>query len=354
MSTRAVAGSTLADTVTEGSIASGSREPFLPGSRRGAEGVSLRPIRVCLVDMNNGHLNQAMRCLRGLVATFFERAQAHNPGLLCERVEVSPRDTEDAVPTDCDLYLSSGGPGTPFDGDGERWMLDFSRFLDHVAESANKDRETSKSLFAICYSFEIVCRHFRLASVVARADRKFGVMPVYTTAEGQHHPLLAPFGDRLFAFEHRNWEAVDLDESRLRALGGALLARESRDGVSKGKAILGLDVAPGIEAVQFHPEADRPGVINWVARPDQAAAFKATYGEVTYQAMLRTLDDPRRLARTYALVIPGWMIRRFNALALERGYAELPPPSEDLGATFAHPPVMEGADVLAGEKRITT
>ena len=48
-----------------------------------------------------------------------------------------------------------------------------------------------------------------------------------------------------------------------------------------------------VYAVQFHPEADRPGVMNWVARPEQAAAFKATYGEVTYQAMLgvsRTLS----------------------------------------------------------------
>src|SRR5262249_60918600 len=146
--------------------------------------------------------------------------------------------------------------------------------------------------------------------------------------EGQHPPLLAPFGDRLFAFEHRNWEAIDLDESRLKSLGGKLLARESRDGVSKGKAILGLDVAPGIEAVQFHPEADRPGVMNWVSRPDQAEAFKATYGEVTYQAMLRTLDDPRRLARTYALVIPGWMTRRFSMIAPHHGYCGLQPPNE--------------------------
>ena len=93
--------------------------------------------------------------------------------------------------------------------------------------------------------------------------------------------------------------------------------------------MLGLDVGPGIEAVQFHPEADRAGVMNWVARPEQAAAFRATYGEVTYQAMLRTLDDPRRLARTFALVIPGWLQRRFNRLAATRSYQPISPPSSD-------------------------
>ncbi len=285
----------------------------------------LRPLRLCIVDMNNGHVNQAMRCLRGLAATFFERVQRHNPGVFCEVVEASPRDTNTPIPTDCDLYLSSGGPGSPFDGEGEPWTLDFARLLDGVVESAVQGGAERRALFAICYSFELVVHHYRLADVVPRADRKFGVMPIYTTPVGQQHPLLSPFGDRLFAFEHRNWEAVNLDERRLGSLGGQLLARESRDGISKGRAILGLQVAPGVEAVQFHPEADRAGVMSWLARPEQAAAFKATYGEVTYHAMLRTLDDRRRLARTYALVIPGWLGRCFNEIAGPRGYAELPP-----------------------------
>jgi GMP synthase-like glutamine amidotransferase len=300
-----------------------------------------RPLRLCIIDMNNGHVNQAMRCLRGLATNFFDRVNLHNPDLPCELVEVSPRDTNDPVPRDCDLYLSSGGPGSPFDGDGMLWSEDYGSFCDGVIESAARGGAEMRALFAICYSFEMVIRHFKLAHIGPRAERKFGVMPIYTTSEGQQHPLLSPFGDRLFAFEHRNWEAVDLDESRLRALGGALLARESRDGVSKGRALLALDIAPGIETVQFHPEADRPGVMNWVARPEQAAAFKETYGEGTYQAMLRTLDDPRRLARTYALVIPGWLARRFNVLAQHRDYCQLPPPSENVSSAFAavHVPV---------------
>jgi homoserine O-succinyltransferase len=299
--------------------------------------MSLRPLRLCIVDMNNAHVNQAMRCLRGLVATFFGRVKSENPALACELVEVSPRDTNNPVPRDCDLYLSSGGPGSPFDGDGMPWAGDYGRFTDDIIESSVRGGPEQRSLFAICYSFEMVIRHLKLAHIGPRAERKFGVMPVYTTGEGQAHPLLAPFGDRLFAFEHRNWEAIDLDEARLRSFGGRLLARESRDGVSKGRALLALDCAPGIESVQFHPEADRPGVMNWVARPEQAAAFKATYGEDTYFAMLRTLEDPKRLARTYALVIPGWLQRRFNVLAPTRDYRPLPPPSEDVSEAFGEP-----------------
>ena len=307
---------------------------------------SLRPLRMCIVDMNNGHVNQAMRCMRGIASAFFERAREQNPDLTCELVEVSPRDTGNVIPRDCDLYLSSGGPGSPYDGDGEPWTFDYGSFLDGIVESVVRGGADQRALFAICYSFEMVVRHFKLAQVVPRVERKFGIMPVYTTHEGQHHPLCAPFGDRLFAFEHRNWEAVDLDTRRLSELGGALLARESRDGVSKGRAILGLDVAPGIESVQFHPEADRAGVVNWISRPEQAAAFKATYGEVTYQAMLRTMDDPRRLARTYNLMIPGWLTRRFNALAPHRGYAELPPVPDVVTDRFATSAVAMSTTLL--------
>ena len=63
-------------------------------------GLALAPLRVCLVDMNAGHANQAMRCFRGLVSAFFERARALNPGLPCDIVEVSPRDTGATIPRD--------------------------------------------------------------------------------------------------------------------------------------------------------------------------------------------------------------------------------------------------------------
>ena len=39
--------------------------------------MSLRPLRLCIVDMNNAHVNQAMRCLRGLATSvLMERGSA--------------------------------------------------------------------------------------------------------------------------------------------------------------------------------------------------------------------------------------------------------------------------------------
>ncbi|MBL8714671.1 MAG: hypothetical protein JNL79_01675 [Myxococcales bacterium] len=293
-------------------------------------------LRVGIVDMNAGHANQAIRCLGVILDHFEARVVAKNPGLKMSRAHVSPRDKDEATPRDCHLLLCSGGPGSPFDGDGEDWVDDFGDLLDHVVDENTRTMVGGighgPGLFAVCYSYEMAVRHFDVADLRPRATRKFGVMPIYTTDEGRQHPLLADFGDRLFAFEHRNWEAVGLDESALARHGGTLLARESRDGFSKGEALMAFDFAPGVEGVQFHPEADRPGVMAWVARPDQAAAFKEAYGITTYERMVKTVDDPMRLARTFALMIPGFLTRRFNLLAKKQGWVPLDPPIHDRAA----------------------
>jgi GMP synthase-like glutamine amidotransferase len=298
----------------------------------------MQPLRVCLVDMNDGHENQAMRCLRAIVNRFHSHAQVWNPGLELQLVHVSPRDKGEAPPRDCDLYLSSGGPGSPYEGDGQKWAEDYNHFLDDIVADNVGRGPRARALFGVCYSYEMIVRHFRVAEMAPRAARKFGVMPVYTTASGREHPLLAEFGERLFAFEHRNWEAIGLDASQLEKLGGRVLALESREGQDdKGRALLGLDVAPGIESVQFHPEADRSGVVAWVNRPDQAAAFREAYGDETYERMLKTLDDPMRLARTFAVLIPGWMARKFNGMAPDRGWNLVGPAVHDMAAFGSEP-----------------
>lgn len=286
-------------------------------------------LRLCLVDMNNGHPNQAMRCFRVLIDGFFAKVKAHNPGLDARMIVVQPRNQHELPPDDCDLYLSSGGPGSPFEHDGEPWLDAYRAWLDSIAERNLRDETAAPGLLGVCYTFELLIVHYRVADMVQRSSRKFGVMPVYMTDDGLQHPLTAPFRDRLFAFENRSWEAVNLDERRLRELGGKLLARESRDGVSKGRGLLAFSFAPGIEGTQFHPEADKPGVVAWLRKREQAEAFIEAYGAITYQRMLRTLDNPERLAKTFTTLIPGWLARRFNLIAPRRGWNPIERPSLD-------------------------
>jgi hypothetical protein len=285
-------------------------------------------LRVGLVDMNNGVANQAVRSFKSLTAAFFEKVKAQNPGLETALHHAQPRNLAENPPRDCDLYMCSGGPDSPVDGFAEPWVNGVRTFLDSVVERQISNHPQAPSVFCVCYSFEIAVLHFKVARIGPRV-RKFGIMPVYPTEQGQASPLFRPFGDRLFAWEHRSWEAVDLDEALLRRLGGLLYARESRDGVTKGEGLMAFRFAPGVDGSIFHPEADRPGALAWIERPEQAKAVVETYGEQTYRRMLRTLDDPTRLARTYALLLPGWLARGFNKIAPERGWNPIAEPSYD-------------------------
>jgi hypothetical protein len=53
--------------------------------------------------------------------------------------------------------------------------------------------------------------------------------------------------------------------------------------------------------------------------------------------MLRTLKDPARLARTFALAVPGWLARSFNELAPHRGYRAIAPPDQIDMKAFEEP-----------------
>ena len=283
--------------------------------------------------MNNGVPNEAVRCFRRLFEAFASKARAANPGLETPLVHVQPRNLGEVPPVDTDLVLSSGGPGSPRDGYDQPWADAYRNFLDKVVERNTVAPQTAPSVFAVCHSFELSVLHFGVATMRERVATKFGLMPAYVTNDGMKSDVFQPFGDRLFAFEHRGWEAVDVDAKKLAKLGGKLLARESREGrIDKGEALLAFQFAPGLVGTQFHPEADKPGVVAWISRPEKAMAFKMAYGDELYERMMKSLGDPTRLARTFAIMIPGWLTRRFNHIAEVRGYKPIPMPEESMEA----------------------
>lgn len=295
--------------------------------------VNMPRVRICLVDMNNGVANQATRCFRRLVDAFGARVRERNPSVETVFSHVQPRNLGELPSDDVDLVLSSGGPGSPFDGMDDPWGLGFRKFLDRVVERNMADPARAPKALLVCHSFQFAVIHFKFARMAPRTT-KFGLMPAYMTEEGEASDFLSPFGYRLFCWEHRNWEAIDLDGNKLEAMGGAVLARETHHTHPrekyKGDAHLAFRFAKGLDGTQFHPEADKPGVMAWVDRPESQAALRAAYGDMLLERMIKSLANPDRLAKTFALLIPGWLTYRFNEIADERGYKRLDAPREDM------------------------
>jgi len=290
------------------------------------------PLRISLVDMNNGVVNQATRCFRRIVDAFQKRVRAANPGVEVTFRHLQPRNLGEIPDLDVDLVLSSGGPGAPQDGFDDTWGVGYRAFLDRLVEENQARPAAAPKALLVCHSFELAVLHFKVAQMNQRASTKFGVMPAYITEDGQDEDFLRPFGYRLFTWEHRNWEAIHPDEKVLADLGGRILAREAhrRSVVNRGKAILGIKFTSGVDGLQFHPEADKPGVLAWIQKPEHAASVQDVYGEVLYERMISSLENPERLARTFALCIPGWLAGRFNELAPSRGWHPVEQPDFDM------------------------
>ena len=288
------------------------------------------PLRLCLVDMNNGVANEATRCFRRIFDAFSHQVRAANPSLEIQFRHVQPRNLGELPSPDLDLVMSSGGPGSPFDGFEDPWCVGYRKFLDKVIEANRADPLRAPAVFVVCHSFEIAVNHLRVAQMTKRDRLKFGVMPAYVTDAGMRAETLRPFADRLFVWEHRSWQASDLDPKRLADLGGELWAVESRPGgtIDKGPGLLGFRFAPGLQGTQFHPEADMPGVMAWINRPEHAADLRDAYGHALYERMIKTLKDPLRLARTFALLLPGWLTARFNQIAPHRGLRAIAAPEQ--------------------------
>src|SRR3982751_1667064 len=90
-------------------------------------------IRVAILDLYEGQPNQGMRCLRNILNSY---ASANLLELVLHEFEVR---LEHKVPDlSYDIYISSGGPGSPLDSKGSTWEQEYFTWLASV-EAFNND-----------------------------------------------------------------------------------------------------------------------------------------------------------------------------------------------------------------------
>ena len=72
-----------------------------------------RTLRIAILDLYEGQANQGMRCIRELLNQY---AEIHHLDFHWEEFDVR---LEKQVPDlSFDIYISSGGPGSPLDSEG--------------------------------------------------------------------------------------------------------------------------------------------------------------------------------------------------------------------------------------------
>jgi GMP synthase-like glutamine amidotransferase len=161
-------------------------------------------------------------------------------------------------------------------------------------------------------------RHFGVASVVPRRSESFGVFPVHPTAAGRRDVLLRELADPFSAADFRHWQVVQPDATRLDELGASILAIEKkRPFVPLERAVMGIRMSEEVVGLQFHPEADPPGMVRHFRSPERAESVIGKVGMEKYERIMHRLESPDYLKRTHDAVIPTFLREAVRALRPE-------------------------------------
>ncbi|RZK43719.1 MAG: GMP synthase [Pedobacter sp.] len=266
-------------------------------------------IKVAVIDMNNGSPNQGMRGIKEILQHY------KNLNEVNLSVDVFDIRQYNEVPNlSYDIYISSGGPGSPYEGEQEKWELDFFKLLDDI-EEFNKTNESKKHVFLICHSFQLACRKYNLGEVIQRKSNAFGIFPISLTDEGEDETVFNGLQNPFYSVDSRDWQVVQPDFSKFAAKGAKILAIEKeRPHVALERCIMAIRFSEYMIGTQFHPEADPIGMKMYLLLEEKKSAIIENHGEEKYWDMLNSLDDPDRIRRTQSVILPNFLNEAIHSL----------------------------------------
>jgi len=265
--------------------------------------------KIAILDMNAGHPNEGMRCIKMLAGEFLAKDGVEG------RYDVFEVRVNEEVPSleDYDIYLSSGGPGSPLIS-GEVWETKYFGLLDDLLKH-NLSHPNKKYLFLICHSFQLACLHWDLARVTKRRSTSFGILPIYKTLSGERETLFEGLDNPFYAVDSRDYQVVGPQEWKLDTLDGKVLCREKiRPNVPLERAVMAIRFSNEIFGVQFHPEADAEGMLRHFSEEEKRAQIIKKHGKKKYLDMIEHLDDDDKIMKTNHTIIPRFLQQAADAI----------------------------------------
>lgn len=261
-------------------------------------------IKVAILDLYEGAQNQGMRCIREILNQFAEYHQ-----LKIERHEFEVRLHHEMPDLSYDIYISSGGPGSPLESEGSEWEQHYFNWLQSVEAYNRQDiNPIKKQVFFICHSFQLVCRHWQLATVSSRRSTSFGVFPVHKMKEGEPEPIFEGLKDPFYAVDSRDYQVTQPNQQKIRQRGGRILAIEkARPHVPLERAVMAMRFDENMVGTQFHPEADAVGMTLYLLRDDKKQTVVENHGTVKWKSMIEQLNDPDKILFTYSRILPNFL-----------------------------------------------
>lgn len=272
-------------------------------------------VKIAVLDMNNKHANEGMRCIMHLIRNAQgENQQTEQPSELSVDV-FDVRGSNDIPDLDYDIYVSSGGPGSPLTS-GDAWETAYFSLIDQIFDW-NRHNDRKKFVFLVCHSFQLVVQHLELGLLSQRKSTSFGIFPIHKTDEGDTEPLLMGLDDPFYAVDSRDYQVTEPNAERLEQLGATVLCLEKyRPHIPLERAVMAIRFSPEIVGTQFHPEADNEGMLRYFQTAEKRNHIVLNFGQEKYDDMVAYLLDPDKIALTESVIIPGFLRNAIHALSI--------------------------------------
>jgi homoserine O-succinyltransferase/O-acetyltransferase len=259
-------------------------------------------VRIAILDLYEGERNEGMRCLREIL---FHYGKESNVDLRWDEYDVRLKNT--APDLTYDIYISTGGPGSPLESEGTEWEAVYFDWLQKVEQWNSDDRQQKKYVFFICHSFQLVCRHWKLANVCKRKSTAFGIFPIHMLEDGKTEPVFQGLPDPFYAVDSRDWQIIEPDISILYKGAKVLCIEKDRPHVPYERAIMAMRFNDYFIGTQFHPEADAQGMRKYLESKEKKKTVVDNYGIEKWQSMIDYLNDPDKISWTHSHILPNFL-----------------------------------------------
>lgn len=266
-------------------------------------------LSIAILDLYDGYENQGMRCLRDIIGNWAEK---NDYNITVQEFDV--RRKNEVPGLDFDIYISSGGPGSPLESKGSEWEKHYFDWL-HTIENWNNDESNfhKKHVFFICHSFQLICRHYNITEVTKRKSTSFGVFPVHMLDEGNEEIIFNGLNDPFYAVDSRDFQVISARPEKLAKMGAKILAIEKeRPHVPFERAIMAVRFNDYFIGTQFHPEADPYGMALHLLEEEKKKIVIENHGEEKWKSMIEQLNDPDKILLTYSHVLPNFLNQAVN------------------------------------------
>jgi GMP synthase-like glutamine amidotransferase len=263
-----------------------------------------KKIRVAILDLYAGEANEGMRCVRDILKQF-----GNSRKITIESTEFDVRLKNEVPDMSYDVFISTGGPGSPIDSEGSEWERAYFNWLQQVQDwNDDVSNRNKKFIFLICHSFQLVCRHLNIGTVCKRKSTAFGVFPVHLLNDGKKEPVFNGMKDPFYAVDSRDYQVIQPNAETFWKTPATVLAIEKeRPHVPLERAIMAVRFNKYMIGTQFHPEADAVGMSMYLQTEEKKQTVIENHGEEKWRSMIDQLNDPDKIMMTYRHLIPNFL-----------------------------------------------